>query len=161
MTAPRVRLAAAAALIAAVAVAGVLVLTGSSEDGGRLAWAGEPDLLRSGPDTDRILYGQVETASVRTFDLDVKDARVLDADGKELKSSVIFLAAFAHGLFPASQRPEVIGEPERRRLGEIAALKPGRAMPLTVSWRVPKGAKPPVRVEFGSVTLPLPASAAR
>ena len=162
MTAPRIRLAAAAALIAAVAIAGVLALTGSSEGGGgRLAWKGEPSLLRSGPDTDRILYGQVETASVRTLDLDVKDARVLDEDGKELKSSVIFLAAFAHGLFPASQKPEVIGDPERRRLGQIATLKPGQTLPLTVSWRVPEGGKPPVRVDFGSATLPLPASAAR
>lgn len=93
--------------------------------------------------------------------MDVDEARVLDAEGREVESSVIFLAAFAHGLLPASEKPDVIGDPERRRLGQIATVRPGQAIPVTVSWRVPEGGRQPVRVDFGPAEIKLPAGATR
>ena len=45
---------------------------------------------------------------------------------------------------------------ERRRIGEIATIKPGQAVPLTLSWRVPAGGSQPVEVRFDGGTLTLP-----
>ena len=137
-------------------VAGAILLTGPSEGGdGDLAW-GKTELLRSGRPTDRILYGTLRSTSLEDVKLDVEDVRVLDAEGDEVRSAVVFLPAFAHGLFPASQQPDRIGDPELRRLGKIATLKPGQSVPITLSWRVPEGGRPPERVDFGPAELDLP-----
>ena len=45
---------------------------------------------------------------------------------------------------------------ERRRIGKIATIKPGQAVPLTLSWRVPAGGSQPVEVRFDGGTLTLP-----
>ena len=63
-TSPRLRLAAVAALVAAVTVAIALVVTGgASGDAQELDWAGEPRLVKSGRPTDRVLYGRFENTS--------------------------------------------------------------------------------------------------
>jgi hypothetical protein len=153
----RLRLAAAAALVAALAVAALVLLTGGAQGGGEpLAWKGKVQVFDSGVPTDDILYSQVQNASLRDVDLDVEDVRVYDADGHRVRASARFLAAFAHGIFPWSQRPDPLGEFERRRLGEITTLRPGQAMPLTLAWRVPPGGKPPVRVDLGPADLNIP-----
>jgi hypothetical protein len=154
----RLRLAAAAALVAAVAVAAVVLFTGSSSgDSARLAWKGKVQVFDSGIPTDKILYTEVENASLRDVDLDVEEIKVYDADGREVRSSVRFLAAFAHGIFPWSQKPDPLGDFERRRLGEVATLKPGQSIPITLAWRVPEGGRPPVRADLGAAELAIPA----
>ena len=45
---------------------------------------------------------------------------------------------------------------ERRRLGQIATIKPGQSVPLTLSWRVPEGGSEPVEARFDGGTLSLP-----
>ena len=45
---------------------------------------------------------------------------------------------------------------ERRRSGQIATIKPGQAVPLTLSWRVPAGGSDPVEVRFDGGSLSLP-----
>jgi hypothetical protein len=151
----RTRLAAAVALAAAAALAGVLLLAGGAGgDDGRLAWKGTPDLIQAGG--DRVLYGQVRNDSLKDVDLSYRDVRVLDADGREVESAVRFIAAFAHGLYPWSQRPKDVGDFERRRLGEIATIKPGQSAPITLSWRVPEGEPQPVKVDFGTAEVSLP-----
>jgi hypothetical protein len=155
MTLSRTRIAAAVALAAAAALAGVLLLAGGAGgDDGRLAWKGTPDLIQAGG--DRILYGQIRNDSLKDVDLAYQDVRVVDAEGREVQSAVRFIAAFAHGLYPWSQRPENPGDFERRRLGEIATIKPGRSAPITLSWRVPKGGAQPVKVDFGAIEVALP-----
>ena len=160
MTTGRTRIAGAVALLAAALVAGLLLAGGAQGDDARVAWK-DAQVFSSGVKTDRILAGQLENTSLRDIEIDVEDIRVLDAEGREVQSATRFLATFAHGIFPWSQRPEVMGDFERRRLGEIVTLKPGRSAPITLSWRLKAGAAPPARVDFGAVELDLPAAAAR
>ena len=155
MTAGRTRLAGAVALLAAALVAGLLLAGGAQGDDAQVAWK-DVQVFESGVKTDRILAGRLENTSLREIDIDVEDVRVLDGEGREVQSATRFLAAFAHGIFPWSQRPEVMGDFERRRLGEVVTLKPGRTAPITLSWRLKKGAAPPERVDFGPVALDLP-----
>lgn len=159
----RARVAALGALVAAAAVAAVALLAVGGAEGGEgpIAWKGTPAILRSGPPTDRVLYGQIRNDSLRDIDLAVTDVEVLDEDGRALRSDVRFLAAFAHGLHAWSQRPDDVGDFERRRLGEIATLRPGQAAPITLSWRVPAGREPPVRVDLGPAEVALPQAARR
>jgi hypothetical protein len=151
------RLVAAVALAAAVTVAGVVAFTGSSSgDGGELAWKGKVRVFDSGIPTDEILYSEVQNTSLRDVDVDVEDVKVYGADGEPVRASVRFLAAFAHGIFPWSQKPDPLGDFERRRLGEIATIKPGQSVPITLAWRVPKGTPRPTRVDLGPTELPIP-----
>ena len=151
----RTRLAVAVALAAAAAVAGLLLLAGGAGgDDGRLAWKGTPTLIDAG--NDRILYGELRNDSLVEIDLAYEDVRVVDAEGREVESAVRFIAAFAHGLYAWSQRPKNPGDFERRRMGEIATIKPGQSAPITLSWRVPKGDPQPVKVDFGRAELSMP-----
>ena len=159
MTATRSRLAAAAALVAAAAVlAAVLLSGGGAGTTTTLVWTGEKHVFQSGKPTDRVLTGKIENTSRSDVTLDTEDIRILDAKGRELQSTARFLAAFAHGLYPWSLRgdnPRDLGSQERTRIGEMAKLRPGQVVPLTLSWRVGAGSDQPVRVDFGSTSLPL------
>lgn len=152
----------------AVALAAVALLVSIGRDGGaagaaggagpvRLAWQGEPRLIDV-PELpgDRILAGTIRNTSLRPVDLDVERVEIVDARGRRLKSSARFLAAFAHGLYPPSQRTRPPGRFERTRLGEMATVEPGQTLPLTLSWRVPPGAAAPTEVRFGGGSLRLP-----
>ena len=153
----RVRLVAAVALAAATAIVAVALLTGSwGGDAQTLEWQGRVEVFDSGVATDEILYSKVRNASLRDVDLDVEDVKVYGRDDKPVQASVRFLAAFAHGLFPWSQKPDPLGDFERRRLGEIATLKPGQSIPITLAWRVPKGTPRPGRVDLGPAELKIP-----
>ena len=151
----RVRLVAAVALAAAAVLAGALLLAGSSEGGdGDLAWK-DVQYLKAGRATDRILYGRLRSTSLEDIKLDVHRVTVLDAEGGKVRSAVVFLPAFAHGIYPWDMRGEA-SDFERRRLGQIATLKPGQSIPITLSWRVPKGGRQPAKVDFGPAELALP-----
>jgi hypothetical protein len=156
--APRLRLAALAALAGAAVLAGVLVFTGGADGGtGKLAWVGKPGVFKSGPPTDRVLTARIENTSLRPLDFVADDVRILDADGDEVRSTAVFLEAFVHGLWSWSQSPPKLTEFERRRLGKIVTIKPGKTAPVALSWRVAEGAEQPVRVDFGDgATLDLP-----
>ena len=151
----RLRIAAGVAFAAALAVAGVLLLAGGAggSDQGELAWKGDVRVYDSGIPTDKILYTELENVSSRDLPLDTKDVRLFDEDGEQLQSSTVFLAAFAHGIFPYDAAQS---EFEQRRLGKIATLRPGQAVPITMSWRVPPGGKPPVRADFGPAEIAVP-----
>ena len=158
MAAKRTRLTAAVALAAAVVIASVVAVAGGSggEGGeGSLAWQGKVQVIDSDVKTDRILYTKIENTSLEDVDLVAKEVRALDANGREVQSSTSFLAAFAHGIYPWAQRGEM-GEFERRRLGQIATIKPGETAPVTLAWRVPEGGEQPVKVDFGPAEIALP-----
>jgi hypothetical protein len=154
---PRIRLTAAVALVAAVAVAAVVLLSGSSTaDANAVSFKGKVNIFQSDIPTDQVLYSQIENTSLRDITLDVEDVVLYDADGNEVRSSIRYLAAFAHGIFPWSQKPDPLGEYERRRLGELKTIKPGQSIPITLSWRLAPGGARPARVDLGPVELPLP-----
>jgi hypothetical protein len=156
VTRSRSRLAALAAAVAAGVVVLALVLAGGAGgDEGSLAWK-DVEVFPAENGSDRILYGQVENTSLRDVDLDVREVRLADARGREVESAVRFSATFAHGIFPWSQKPDDVGDFERRRLGEVATVKPGQAVPITLSWRTAAGAPAPVRADLGPVELDLP-----
>lgn len=155
---PRAQLAAATALVVAAVVVAVVLLAGSRASGetGDLAWKAAPAVMQSGPATDRVLSGTIRNDSLEDLDLRASDVRVLGPGGEELRSTARFLAAFAHGLYAWSQKPEDVGDYERTRLGEMITLKPGQTTPVTLSWRIGPGGEEPERVTFGSTALALP-----
>ena len=159
----RLGLAAAAVLIGAVAVLALLGSRSGSDGAAtaqtpvRLGWLGAPEVYEV-PELprDRILSGKVRNTSTKPVDISVDRVTVVDARGRKVKSSVRFLSAFAHGLYPPAQQVRDPGDFERTRLGEIAKLKPGASVPMTLSWRVAPGGAAPVEVRFGGGSLPLP-----
>lgn len=154
----RVRLAAFAALAAGAVIALTLVLAGGAggDEGAAVAWK-DVKVYDSEIKTDNVLAGRLENRSLREIDLDVDDVRVLDAEGEAVRSSVIFLQAFAHGLYAWSQQPKELGDFERRRIGQIVTIKPRQSAPITLSWRVPNGGAQPASVDLGPVEIDLPA----
>lgn len=153
------RLRGAIALAAAAAALAGCSGSGGGTAAGDLVWVGSPRVFTP-PDLpgDRILSGRVRNDSLRRVDVTAKDLRLVDADGRAVEgSSAVFLATFAHQLFPPTREPPG-GIPERElvRLGVKAKVEPGKEVPLTMSWRQRPGAKPPVRVDTGGGSLPLP-----
>lgn len=122
----------------------------------RLAWKDSPQMIRVPelPD-DRILTGRVRNTSLRPVDLSVDRIEIVDARGRRLASTARFLQAFAHGLYPSSMNVRG-GKFERTRLGQIATVKPGQDLPLTLSWRLVSGTAQPLEVRFGGGSLALP-----
>lgn len=82
--------------------------------------------------------------------------KLRDASGAGITTDAIFSSGYSHRLAPLDRRSEV--EPERLqvRRGLRLSLEPGKAAPVTVSWRQTQGASPPTRLEYGTGTLPLP-----
>lgn len=152
--------------VALLVVVGALVLIGRGGGGGgeasadgavRLEWDGKTTLVKV-PELprDRILAGKVRNVSLKPVKVAVNRIQVVDANGRPLKHSARFLSAFAHGLYPPSQKFAEPGKFERTRLGEIATIKPGQSIPLTLSWRMASEKGPaPAEVRFGGGSLPL------
>jgi hypothetical protein len=152
-----------AAVLLLAGVGGLLLLgdrdggtTQAATDSARLQWKAKPSLILV-PELprDRILTGQVRNASLRVVDLESDRVQIRDAQGRSLKATARFAQSFSHGLYPWSMH--VKGSKfERRRVGESATIKPGQAVPLTLSWRVPAGGSEPVEVRFDGGSLDLP-----
>lgn len=124
-----------------------------------LGWDGEPRLMGV-PElpSDQILSGRLANESLRPTDLDVERVRILDGDGRVLRSTARFASSFAHGLFSA-ESINLYGKPgdgERRRLGEIATVKPRESVPVTLSWRIAPGGGEAETVDFGGARVALP-----
>ena len=148
--------ASALVLLAAVALAGC---GGDGErrgSGQGLIWDAEPSLVvpERLPD-DRIVTGVVRNDSLRALRVEAKDLRLVDAEGRRIPGSAVFTNGYLHGLYPRAREPQ-LSDAELQRLGRRASLTPGKTVPLTVSWREKKGAGPPVAIDWGAGTLPLP-----
>jgi hypothetical protein len=142
---------------AALALA-VLALAGcggeAGEDAAALVWQGEaqtyapPELPQ-----DRLVTGTLRNVSGHALRLDVRDAQLVTGDGRAIDGTIRFAGSFGHGLYSPRRRPaEADPEFERRRLGEIADVAPGKTVPVTVSWRGPA----PDGLRVGTTTLRLP-----
>jgi hypothetical protein len=127
------------------------------EGSGGLAWKSDPDVIvpprLAG---DRILRGEVTNNSLERVVVEAKDLRVLDGEGRRVDASAVFLEGYLHSLYPPTNRPTPYPEAERRRLGQVAEIEPGKSTPLTVSWHEPKGPRTPVRIDYGNGSLPIP-----
>ena len=141
-----------AAVLATLAAAGC---GGGGDSAGKLAWKGEPRVLRPPtlPD-DRVLRGTVTNESLRVVEVDAADVHVVDSEGERIDASAVFLAGYVKPL-ESRNRPSLETEGERRRRGLEVRLEPGKSAPLTVSWRQ-AGSERPERIDYGSGSLPLP-----
>jgi hypothetical protein len=145
-----------------VAVAALAALApvacGGDDNTGDLAWVGEPSIVRQETlPRDRVLNGFVRNDSLRRITIEAKDVRAVDEDGKALRGQATFIRAYIHPLYPPTRPPSGgLPDAERIRLGQIARLEPGKKTHLSVAWRLAPGRKPPVRIEYGFGSLPIP-----
>jgi hypothetical protein len=150
---------------AAVFAAGALLIVGcgSSKPHATVGWKGTPVVVRQPelPD-DTIVSGRVTNHSGHVLKLDARSVKIVDSRGHAVRSTARFNTGITHGLYSTTRGGTNEAEPEflRRRLGEVATVKPGASTPLVVSWRVGPGERQPVKVELGGgVSLTLPAEA--
>jgi hypothetical protein len=149
---------------ALAAFALVLVADGCGDDnagGARavsLVWKKPPRIyvpptLKS----DRILRGDVENGGFKKVRIEAADVKLLDRDGKQVPSVATFAPSYVHSLYAYNRRPTGgLPEEEKRRIGIVAEIKPGKSASLTVSWREPRGSRTPVRLDYGRGSLELP-----
>jgi hypothetical protein len=148
-----------AAVAAALALS--LAAGGCGSDGdsaGELKWDGKPSVMRHPTlPADHILTGAVRNDGLRPLRLEARDLRLVDAEGRKVNATAVFLRGYLHSLYPPT-RPPAGGVPEReqQRIGRVLKLEPGKTAPLTLSWRLAPGAGPPVRADYGTGSLPIP-----
>jgi hypothetical protein len=130
---------------------------GAEQSSGDLAWAKGPRVFTPARlPRDRVLTGRLRNDSLRELRLSTDDLRLEDAGGRRVAATAVFLESFVHGLYPPTRQPEEISETELRRTGRLAVIPPGDSVPLTVAWRPPRGVEAPLRLEYGSGSLPVP-----
>ncbi len=147
-------------LAAAIVAAALTSACGGGDDleGGDLAWVRDPKVFRE-PDLprDRVLVGTVRNDSLRRMKVVAADVRAVDADGKALRGNATFVKGYIHALYPPTRPPPGgLPESELERLGKEVRLDPGGTAPLSIAWRVPRGAEGPVRIDYGAGFLPIP-----
>jgi hypothetical protein len=151
--------------VALVAAAAALAGCGGSE--GRrdvsLQWKGQPKVyVPPSLPRDRIVRGEIENASLRKATLKASDIKLLDSNGKRIAGVATFIPGYAHSIYPSFRKPSgSYPGYEQQRLGMVVDLKAGQTASLTVSWHDPPGPRTPVRIDYGTGTLPLPAAAAK
>jgi hypothetical protein len=148
-------------LVAALAAVAPLACGGDDGAGtGDLVWDGKPSIVRQETlPRDRVLNGFVRNDSLRRLTIEAKDVQAVDEDGKALRGQATFIRSYVHPLYPPTRPPPGgLAEAERIRLGQLVRLEPGKKTHLSVAWRLAPGGKPPVRVEYGFGSLPIPGS---
>ena len=140
------------------AVAAVVPLACGGGDTGDLVWTDEPSILRQETlPRDRVLNGFVRNDSLRRITIEAKDVRAVDEDGKALRGQATFIRSYIHPLYPPTRPPSGgLPDSERIRLGQLVRLEPGKQTHLSVAWRLARGAKPPVRIDYGFGSLSIP-----
>ena len=146
-----------------VALAALAPIACADDDGGGtgdVVWVKQPTVIEQETlPNDRILVGVVKNDSLRRITLEAKDVHAVDEDGKALKGNATFIRGYIHPLYPPTRPPPGgLPDSERIRLGQVVRLDPGRRSHLSVAWRLAAGGKPPVRVEYGFGSLPIPGS---
>jgi hypothetical protein len=148
--------------LVALALPLALVAAGCGGDerqpAGALRWEKEPVLVEPARlPNDRIVFGILRNDGRDRADLVAKDLKLLTAGGKRVSASAAFVESFLHGLYPPTRLPGGrLPITEQLRMGIIARVLPGTSVPLTISWRQPAGADPPVRIEWAKGSIPVP-----
>ena len=149
-----------------LASAAALLLAGCGESkepqgSGPLQWKDDPILTVAAPSLpdDRILAGTVVHLGFKEeLQLDATKLEVRDADGRRLESFALYSHTYAHGLYGASEAPDgPLGE-DRRRLGYVRRVRVREQAPLTVAYRLKPGIRPPLTIDYGEGSLPVPES---
>lgn len=117
-------------------------------------------VLRTPPNlpNDRVLSGRIHNGGLRRTRLIPRDLTLVDAHGKVVPSSAIFLSGYLHELYPPTREPSAgLSDVERRRIGRLATLSPGQTVAVTIAWRLKPGQDPPKTAQVkGGSTLPIP-----
>jgi hypothetical protein len=146
---------AVALLLVAAAVFLGMSSIGGADRAGPLAWSGDGDVFTHPTlPGDRVLTAKLRNDGLHPLRVDIGDVRLLDADGREVLSTPVFLQTFGKSLWSAGRGPEQVPDTELQRTGRIAVLRPGEEVPLTIGWHAKDGA--PVRVDYGRGWLSLP-----
>jgi hypothetical protein len=99
----------------------------------------------------------VENGTLRRIEIKAKDVHLVDSRGKSVKGVATFLNGYLHGLYPPTREPAGGLPPiEKRRIGIVARIDPGKRAPLVLAWRLNPSVRPPVRVVYGAGSLPIP-----
>ena len=150
------RIVLALGIVIAVVLAVATVSHGGDEQlgEGALVWEQKPHVYRNAElPNDRVLRGVVRNDSLRIMSLTARDLDVRGADGSEMESAAVFAPTFIRGVFPENRGSE-IPESEQLRIGLRACIEPGKAVPITVSWRERGGRA--ARVDYADGSLPVP-----
>jgi hypothetical protein len=148
----------AGALGLALALVIAVVAVGHGDDrqlgNGDLVWQEQPHVYRN-PQLphDRVLRGVIRNDSVRIIMLSARELGVRTAGGAKMESATVFAPTFIRGVFPQN-RGDAAPESEQLRVGLRARLEPGKAVPITVSWR--EHGERAALVDYGSGSLPVP-----
>jgi hypothetical protein len=144
----------AALLVAAGALAVFVALSGGGR-AGPLAWSGDAEVFTHPTlPGDRVLTATLRNDGLHPLRVDIGDVRLLDADGRAVEATPVFLQAFGKSLWAAGRGPVQVPDTELQRTGRIAVLRPGEEVPLTVAWHAKDG--DPARVDYGRGWLALP-----
>jgi hypothetical protein len=148
------RRAVALLLVAAAVLLGMSSI-GGADRSGPLAWSGDGEVFTHPTlPGDRVLTAKLRNDGLHPLRVDIGDVRMLDAEGREVLSTPVFLQTFGKSLWSAGRGPEQVPDTELQRTGRIAVLRPGEEVPLTVAWHAKDG--DPVRVDYGRGWLSLP-----
>jgi hypothetical protein len=103
------------------------------------------------------LSGRIVNGSGEGLKLDAANVRLVTEDGTAVQSTARFSVGVTHQLYPPREGPRE-KDPSflRERMGELTTVRPGKSVPLVVSWRVPKGSAPPTTIDLGETSLALP-----
>ena len=126
-----------------------------ADDDAAVAWDGKP-VVAPHPELpgDRIATGKLRNDSSDDLKLSIRDAKVVDANGRPLRATVSFAAGATHALYPPREPPREDPVAQQERLGYAATIEPGESVPLTVAWHASDG--PATRVDLGAASIDLP-----
>jgi hypothetical protein len=147
------------ALGAVCALAAALPLACSDDERvGDLVWVKRPNVYRQATlPRDRVLVGTIRNDSLRPIKVAATDVRAVDEDGDALRGNATFVRGYIHPLYPPTRPPAGgLPESELERTGRQLRLEPGQKAPLSVAWRLTRGAEAPARIDYGSGSLPIP-----
>jgi hypothetical protein len=150
-----------AALGAAFALAAGLPLACSDDQGaaaGDLVWTKPPNVYRQATlPRDRVLVGTIRNDSLQPVKVAATEVRAVDAEGDALRGNATFVRGYIHAVYPPTRPPAGgLPESELERTGRQLRLEPGKTAPLSVAWRLTPGREAPVRIDYGSGSLPIP-----
>jgi hypothetical protein len=134
---------------------------GERAEGAALAWDGTPVVRASGTGA-RVVIGKVKNESSRELRITGPELAVVDARGRRIKSSAVFVSTFVRSTYPHNRGqasgPANYPEAEQRRVGYLAVLDAGESTPLTVSWRERPRGPAAKRIVYGAGSLAIPAA---
>jgi hypothetical protein len=150
---------------AAALVVAALGLAGCGDDGGDsgnvpLAWKGTPVVRASQTTTARVLIGTVENHSGGDLRIRADALRVVDQNGRAIRSTRGFRSSFVRSLYPQNGRPggrrSQFPLAEQERLGLLVMLGADEESPISVSWYEPPGSRTAARILYPGGSLRIP-----